>query len=441
MPNRVDRKCSICGYYRHSKNSTCIRAPHNRGVAAMVNAMQQAAAPTSHPYIRMQDYPNINWRRNVMYSCYAPAQIGVNKYYIYSHDRCPRVSKFLTCECPCHEATKDIDMPTKQTTNANLRGAAITLNSALKLLESELEIRPTLIGRTVQQAYFGHMIETYDFLFTPEKFLRYYLDNKLQSNYDSKNYYYEFSLTDTYGTKKYRMFIAPDTPKEWNIEQLCFEATIGFSNNVANGLSLTSVGTRSNNPKETLERGLEYAKTYSLNIDQRSLEILAERINALQPPPEVNEVLIGFRAYKVQDGYLYGMHNAKWESRELTVTCPEFTQHIKSVGADWRQEAGQHECGIYMHKDPAVCLYEVKGTQAIALVYAYGVVGDFDKGYRAEKCEIQKLWVFTDDSTGKAYSPEIKPGVYDCEVIVNCRPSDFLYSPEVMQWAGRNVRS
>ena len=305
----------------------------------------------------------------------------------------------------------------------------------------------TIVGKTVVPILFGTEPDEYiiriseDLTNLTEFLLESYLSGFSDYNKESENVY-TFSVETVFG-RKYIRTEHLDTMVFWDLFH-CFYSDEKIYNPPTETSSIKLINkTYIKDPKAVLQQGVDIASKFGLNIDLESINYLADLIKYAEPPEKVNETLIGFRAYKIINGYLQGQHNVVWRNETLTVDCPEFVRHIKETDVDWRmasvtgQKSG-HECGIYIHKDPATCLYEVNGIQAMAMVYAYGVIGDFEKGYRAEHCKIVKLWVFENTASGKPVTPYLAQA-YNVEkgIIVGATYSDFLYDKEVAQWAGR----
>ena len=393
--------------------------------------------------------------------CYA------NGMYSYKHSDCHNImlkdGKYARdCACICHKTSTPItasvtsgsyqDSPTMPLTNpstAKYRSAVAQLAPVYEIIEKEIFLGVKtpfkLVGACVRDALLGGTTDTYHVVMpkisNPELYQVLwgrYLERFLHDG-DA------IVLGTPYGNLN--ITVDSEFDPQWSFDRVSYDTTNGIILNSDNTTAAlvkdpASLSYRVTDPSETLKYGLTIAAKYSLKVDPASIEWLSNRIQALEPPPRVNETLVGFRVYTIANGRLHGSHGVTWESTNLEVDCHDFVQHIKEVQSDWRMaqanhETVGHECGIYIHKDPATCLFEVKNIHAIALVWAEGVIGEFEKGYRAQKCEIKKLWVFKNDANGRDETPQLKEGLYDCPVIGPASHSDFLYDPEVMQWAGR----
>ncbi len=386
------------------------------------------------------------------------------------HVFCPDIQ--AGCQCACNHQGKYAPVNTNADTitgvhklSRNISVAETfttkkieSINSLLKTSYDEIKREVffdipnfTFVGSTVRDAIYGSGPDIYEVkiqdtgLEVPsmyKKLLTKYFEGF--NNYSlSDDGITSFTIDTVFGPKEVRI-IPNDYQYHWSCDRSYFD-TLGigsWSRISASPISLHNKP-QITDPKAVLQQGVDIASKYGWSIELESINWLADAIKYSEPPEKVNETLIGFRAYKITNGYLYGQHNVAWRSETLTVDCPDFVRHIKETDADWRMAGlgggkSVDECGIYIHKDPATCLYEVSNIQAMAMVYAYGVVGDFEKGYRAQHCKIVKLWVFENTASGKAFTPQLAP-VYNVEngIIVGAKYADFLYDKEVIQWAGR----
>ena len=456
----LTRSCYLAGMYNY-KHSDCHNIMLRDGNYARdcacschkVTATVYGTSPASVTsgsntpiVIRKTDYPNVDWMNDVTGGlCHEAAIQGTP----LGHTKCKgilRGSNNRPCKCPCHGLTTN--MPLTNPNTEKYRNAVAKLAHIYDTIEKEifLGIKTPfkLVGACVRDALLGGTTDTYHVVMprinNPDLYVTLW-GRHLERFMHVDN---AIVLGTPYGNLN--ITIDSEFDPQWSFDRVTYDTTNGIILNSDNTTATlvrdpASLSYRVTDPSETLKYGLTISAKYNLKVDPASIDWLANRIQALEPPPKVNETLVGFRAYKISDGVLYGQHDAKWESTNLEVDCPDFVQHIKEAPSDWRmarlEGISTHECGIYIIKDPATCLYEVKNIDAMALVWAEGVVGDFDKGYRAQKCEIKKLWVFKNTANGRDETPHLKEGVYDCPIIGPASHSDFLYDPEVMQWAGR----
>lgn len=377
------------------------------------------------------------------------------------HQVCP--DAFSGCNCACGHSGKFAptstasgnNMPINNLTKKNFRDAVVRLAPIMEQVNEQVfddyNLGQQMFGDTVRNAVLGGIIDEINiqidklsndhhaFIFGK------YLNAKFPTAVKFDDHV-TFMMETKFGPQRVNLYNTLPIVY-WNIDQGTYNGHdyIQFPNDNSIQLIRNDLVKQSDNPKAILQRGIELATKYGMTLDEYSIKLLAEQISAKEPPEHVNETIIGFRSYKINlFGYLVGSYGVSWNSETLTVDCPEFISHVKSAGSDWRManlegNPNQHQCGIYIHKDPATCLYEVSGTQAMAMVYAYGVVGDFEKGYRTQHCKIVKLWVFSNSASGQEITPQLAQGVYNTEkgIIVGAKYSDFLYDKEVAQWAGR----
>ena len=418
-----------------------------------------AAATVNGRIITKYDYPNIDWTNDTSMVCeFIAAQNSPTRFHgggIQSHLDCNNKAYNRTgsCQCPCHTKGNQSVMPPQQ--SVHYRDAVARLAPIWDEIQEQvfldIHVPMTFTGPGVRDAIWGGNIETLNIQCDDEwnnSDLFYTLWQKHLikfGNYtlDGLNMTHSFTLDLVTGP--ITITIGSLFSSAWSFDRVSYSKSQGIT--VTNPTRqqvavLEHKSPTAGDPTDLLKYGVEIATKYNLTLEQASIEWLANRIQALEPPPLVNETLVGFRAYSIAGGKLSGQHSVIWNSTILEVDCPDFIQHIKEVDTDWRMARQQgvsegHQCGIYIHKDPATCLYEVPGQQAMALVWAEGVVGDFEKGYRAQKCTIKKLWIMKVDADGKDTSARLTDGVYDCPIIGPASPSDFLYDPEVMQFARR----
>jgi len=183
---------------------------------------------------------------------------------------------------------------------------------------------------------------------------------------------------------------------------------------------------KTSDAKEALNYGIELCQKYNWTIEEGTLKYLAGIIEQDAPLSE-GQFVVGFRAYNIQHGYLYGGAGNPWETAQLSVDCPNFRQHmraaVETTGGEPIDSSGRriHGCGIYIYKDPAECVHYYgigKSMNAIAAVVGWGDIWEGERGYRVEHSRIEKLWVFQD-------SPQLRPYEINGGVIVNASLGDF----------------
>lgn len=181
------------------------------------------------------------------------------------------------------------------------------------------------------------------------------------------------------------------------------------------------------NVVDYLKTGADLVARYGWQMQQKTLDKLNSIIESAKPLEMFYETIMGFRSYKIgPGGYLYGFHNAKWETAELEVDCDMFRQHIKvsestvDGNVETSDKSSGHGCGIYIYKDLMECILNYQGD-AIALVVANG--GDFwegERGFRVEKARIEKLWVFRGSNPLRTHY-EVNGGV-----VVDCTRTEAI---------------
>ena len=340
-----------------------------------------------------------------------------------------------------------------KTASAKLTPIATEIKKQMFL---DVDIKFDFVGETVRDALFGSIVNKYVIDYATNPIAKIFIEKSLEQFKGVGNDYYK--LITPFGDIKVSFLKDTDEPYWWSCDWYRFSLTSGItqatsklaileSNKV---LALSGDISKCNNPQEILEQGVKYAQQYGWTFEQDSIDKLANAIKKNQPLENTHELVIGFRAYNLTtDSYttnnylLKGNYGKPWETESLVVDCADFKQHVSDVDADWRGRPGadssgadgKHDCGIYIYKDPSECLYhygKTEGTNgAIALVYGWGVIAEFEKGYRAEKCKISRLWIWDKNK-------RLKDTYKLDQVVSGAKFTDFLYDPEVMQFAGRS---
>jgi len=364
------------------------------------------------------------------------------------------------CGCDCH-----ITMLVSNTGKANYKDAVMRLAPIAEEVKRQLmlnrsELTFSFVGETVRDALYRGLVDSYKIEFhygigePAATFVTEHFKKFLQPDGSYK-------LATKYGDVRIELGTEDDI-SPWNCDWYSYNLTQGIvkkSSKVGllesnNALSLVDNGSSIiPSAKEVLEQGAQLALKYGWNIETESINRLTKSIEADKPLENTHELVIGFRSYQLAQQYmsggynyhLRGAHGAIWQTKELSVDCPDFKEHVRSVGEDWRGRGtgnantnGNHDCGIYVYKDPSECLFHYgldakvdSKNSAMAIVYCWGVIGEFEHGYRVEHCEIQRLWIWdSEKKLAKNYGID--------EVYSGLPFSHFLYDAEVKQVADMN---
>lgn len=362
-------------------------------------------------------------------------------------------------ECPCHAYYKALDdynnqvitqvatMPIKSRVNYTQTVARLApiYEEIRKQVFLDSGIRFDIVGATVRDALWGQLVDKY--------IIQHDIDEKyapfVDKHVDTFLVNGEYVINTKFGNIKLE-FQSNEVVYNWSCDSYRYNLTSGIyggntqqleKNNILSLIAKNNI----DNPQVVLQQGIEYAKLFGWTISQGDIEYLAREIEKNKPLENTHELIVGFRAYNIKDGNLMGhgnySHGQGWPSEKASVDCPDFRQHIKSVQADWRyREANggrgdEHDCGIYVYKDPTECLFHYGKTEgmtgAIALVVCWGDFGEFERGYRVEHCRIERLWIWDKNN-------RLTEGKYNIEsIVLGARFNDFLYDPQVMQYADR----
>ena len=410
------------------------------------------------------DNPNVPWVSQTFANyCYYPAKAGVKTMRGKGHDTCPKQGKVFTCKCPCHkyfDALRNTSNVSTTVQSMNYTPASVKLNSIAKEVKRQIfldvDIAFDFVGETVRDALFGSLINKYVIDYTTNSVAKIFIEKSLEQFKIAGEDYYE--LNTLYGIIKVTFLKDTDEPYWWSCDWFRYNLNKGIIPNSSKCnllennkiLALSGDISKCDNPQVVLEQGVKYAQQYGWTFEQNSIDKLTLAIKKNQPLENTHELVIGFRAYNLQlnsfkrDQFcLTGNFGIHWKTESLTVDCVDFKQHISEIDADWRGRPGadsngadgKHDCGIYVYKDPSECLYHYGKTEslnsAIALVYGWGVIAEFEKGYRVEKCKISRLWIWDKD---KKLIDDYKLD----QIVSGAKFTDFLYDPEVMQFAGRS---
>lgn len=378
------------------------------------------------------------------------------------------------CPCYCHEQIKPVKSVSLDNIGVatKLKPVLDEINKQLFLIKEPYTPNSAFYGDTMRKYLFGQFdnnVDVYkvvwDFSKNTDTYINYWPFVEKHLDTFRQGEYHVITLPDGQEIKiKLAVSINPSVIENyekpiWSCDGYTYRTSLGIGN-AGNG-SLTSNGSLSllvdykelDNPQEVLEEGLKLCQKYNWDIDQNAIINLGKAINRFKPLENTHELVIGFRNYNlVADvGYNYrnpamdkytlrGQHDA-WPSEKLTVSCPDFKEHVKNVGEDWRGRgtgSTVEDCGIYVYKDPSECLFHYgmsnnKSTvdKAMAMVYSWGVIGEFEKGYRVEHCKIVKMWIWDKNK-------RLTDNYHIEEIISGAEFKDFLYDPEVIQVAEMN---
>lgn len=374
-----------------------------------------------------------------------------------------------TCGCGCHQNANtfqaSIQVPVSNNPKLDYKGAVARLAPIAEEIASQIflgeKVQFSFIGETVREALFGGLVNKYIVGCTEDdsRLLRFV--NELHKD---KLVNGQFVVTTKFGDIKFLLVTNWAKPNEdypenyWNCNFFSYNLSGGISENSRSCKTLIdnkvlqlepNAVSGIKDPQAVLEAGVKLATQHGWSFDQSSIDKLAELIKKNQPLENTHELVIGFRSYNLAPANIYGTQNIGyklkgqhegWESESKSVDCPDYKQHLIDVPADHRGRGtgnnggGYHDCGIYVYKDPSECLfhYGVSNTenQAMALVVCWGVIGEFEHGYRVQHCRIQRLWIWDKD---KRLTDNYKID----EIYSGAKFSHFLTDSEVMQFMDR----
>lgn len=139
-------------------------------------------------------------------------------------------------------------------------------------------------------------------------------------------------------------------------------------------------------PEFMLARSVRIANKLGIDLNTEHIAKLGERIAIA--PPEEDTMFFGWRLYNpTKDGRLRGTR-VIWEEAIFTAECSESLKNCRD-----HLTKGTCLCGIYAFKDKPENSYIVNNSVA-ALCNPYGLMVEHEWGWRAEKVEIIKLYIY-----------------------------------------------
>lgn len=321
-------------------------------------------------------------------------------------------------------------------TDAKLRQSYVRLKPAMdeikELVFYNKNIGLIFFGSTVRDSIAGGLVNNYNIhvgVYNSDYFGTLMQKDisarfpRLESENDEKgNFLGKYSFKSKFGDKTFEIWTKIPSPN-WSVDRGFFDGqyhtNIAWVTNALTNKKITlfdSQKVNKDNYETVLKEGAQISVQYGLTIDEQSLAVINRIVDSLKPLEMFNETIYGFRSFKInRQGKLQGFYNAIWETAELEADCPDFRDHIKAAvvtdGGSAQTEDGMsvHGCGIYIYKDLMECIMNYQG-QALALCVLNG--GDFwegERGFRAEKVRIEKLWVFKGATLNPTY--EVVGGV------------------------------
>ena len=412
-----------------------------------------------------------------------PSPLNISSYCkAAQHNSCVYV---LQCRCSCHNGPNYViqgtpapstitgrlstdnkpplvNMPISNNSKINYNNAVARMAPIAEEIKKQYlldtDIAFYFCGETVRESLFGGLVDKYKVYvsFLTDRSFSPFIYKHLEQFKDTDGNY----ILDTKFGKIVVEFVE-SSYYPWSCDSYQYSLDKGAYKNSTkigilesnNTLALNDTWkpSKDDSPQEVLEYGIKQAQLHGWTIEQASIEKLAKAIQQFSPLNNTHELVIGFRNYNlinnpVRNGgtniyTLKGSHGP-WPTETLSVDCPNFEEHVKNVDSDWRSRSGyantngQHDCGIYVYKDPSECLFHYgmynndSVNKAMALVYCWGVIGEFEHGYRVQHCQIARLWIWDKDKyLTDSYKIE--------EIISGAKFSDFLYDKEVLQFADR----